>query len=121
MFQIVSVLALDVPAFLRGIARLRGMSPDVQLSCEPWGHTDHCGGGCECCSSDCTGAYVHSLSLMPRESVPAAEREEVSVSAGGSEDRGSHILHGNAGRPGSVPFVSHRPGAYGRFLLAVYV
>ena len=25
------------------------------------------------------------------------------------------------GRPGSVPFVSHRPGAYGRLLLAVYV
>ena len=23
--------------------------------------------------------------------------------------------------PGSVPFVSHRPGAYGRLLLAVYV
>ena len=26
-----------------------------------------------------------------------------------------------AGRPGSVPFVSYRPGAYGRLLLAVYV
>ena len=25
------------------------------------------------------------------------------------------------GRPGSVPFVSQRPGAYGRLLLAVYV
>ena len=25
------------------------------------------------------------------------------------------------GRPGSVPFVSNRPGAYGRLLLAVYV
>ena len=25
------------------------------------------------------------------------------------------------GCPGSVPFVSHRPGAYGRLLLAVYV
>ena len=25
------------------------------------------------------------------------------------------------GRPGSVPFVSHRPDAYGRLLLAVYV
>ena len=66
MFQIVSVLALEVPAFLRGVAELRGMSPDVQLSCEPWGHLDHTGGGCDCCSSDRTGAYVHSLSLMPR-------------------------------------------------------
>ena len=26
-----------------------------------------------------------------------------------------------AGRPGSVPFVSHRPGVYGHLLLAVYV
>ena len=25
------------------------------------------------------------------------------------------------GRPGSVPFVSDRPGAYGRLLLAVYM
>ena len=25
------------------------------------------------------------------------------------------------GRPGSVPFVSHRPGVYGRLLLAVHV
>ena len=25
------------------------------------------------------------------------------------------------GRPGSVPFVSHGPGAYGRLLLVVYV
>ena len=25
------------------------------------------------------------------------------------------------GRPGSIPFVSMRPGAYGRLLLAVYV
>ena len=74
-----SVLALEVPAFMQGIARLRGMSPDVQLSCEPWGHTDHSGGGCECCSSDCTGAYVHSLSLMPRESLPGAERTSQSL------------------------------------------
>ena len=25
------------------------------------------------------------------------------------------------GRPGSIPFVSEKPGAYGRLLLAVYV
>ena len=66
MFQIVSVLALEGLAFLRGVAELLGMSPDVQLSCERWGHMDHTGAGCECCSSDRTGAYVHSLSLMPR-------------------------------------------------------
>ena len=28
---------------------------------------------------------------------------------------------GTGGQPGSVPFVSDRPGAYGRLLLAVYV
>ena len=69
VFQIVSALALEVPAFLQNIGKLRGVSPDVQLSCEPWGHVDHHGGGCECLSSDRTGAYVHSLSLIPRESL----------------------------------------------------
>ena len=64
MFQIVSALALEVPAFLQNIEKLRGVSPDLQLSCEPWGHADHNGGGCECLSSDRTGAYVHSLSLL---------------------------------------------------------
>ena len=33
MFQIVSTLALEVPAFLQNIENLRGVSPDVQLSC----------------------------------------------------------------------------------------
>ena len=103
MFQIVSVLALEGLAFLRGIAELRVMSPDVQLSCERWGHMDHTGAGCECCSSDRTGAYVHSLSLMPRGSLPAAEDEDALVYAGGSDDRESHILQRNAGGPGSCP------------------
>ena len=31
-------------------------------------------------------AYVHSLSLIPRESLPGSEWEDVSISAGGSED-----------------------------------
>ena len=44
MFQIVSAVALEVPAFLQNIENLRGVSPDVQLSCEPWGHLDHSGG-----------------------------------------------------------------------------
>ena len=44
MFQIVSALALEVPAFLQNIEKLRGVSPDVQLLCEPWGHADHNGG-----------------------------------------------------------------------------
>ena len=121
MFKIVYALALEVPAFLQNIGKLRCVSPDVQLSYEPWGHTNHNGGGCECLSSDITGAYVHSLSLIPRESLSGPELEDVSVSTGGSGDRGSNILSISGGRPGSVPLVSHRPGSYGRLLLAVYV
>ena len=76
MFQIVSALALEVPAFLQNIGNLRGVSPDVQLSCKPWGHADYSGGGCECLSSDRMGAYVNSLSLMPRESLPVPETSQ---------------------------------------------
>ena len=38
-----------------------------------------------------------------------------------SDARFDHACYLGLGRPGSVPFVSHRPGAYGRLLLAVYV
>ena len=54
MFQIVSALAMEV----QDIGTLRGVSPDLQLSCEPWGHANHSGGGCDCLSSDRTGAYM---------------------------------------------------------------
>ena len=107
MFQIVSALALEVPVFLQNIGNLRGVSPDVQLSCEPWGHADHSGGGCGCLSSDRTGAYVHGLSLMPMESLTVPELEDVSVFTGGSGARMSHVSGIGVGRPGSVPFVSH--------------
>ena len=46
MFQIVSAFALEVPAFLQDIEKLQGASPNVQLSCEPWGHVDHIGVDC---------------------------------------------------------------------------
>ena len=121
MFQIVSALALKVPAFLQNIENLQGMSPDVQLSCKPWGHVDHSGGGCECLSSDRMGAYVHGLSLTPRESLPIPTLEDISFSTGGSGARMSHVSGIGTGWPGSVSFVSHQPGAYGRLLLAAYV
>ena len=121
MFQIVSTLALEVPAFLQNIENLRGVSPDVHLPCEPWGHVNHRDGNCECLSSDRTGAYVHDLALMPRECLTVPELEDASVHAGGSGARMSHATGMGAGRPGSLPFVSHQPGAYGRLLLAVYV
>ena len=118
MFQIVSALALEVPVFLQNIENLRGVSPDVHLYCEPWGHLDHRDGNSDCLSSDRTAAYVHDLALMPRECL---EWEDASVHTGESGARMSHASGMGAGRPGSVPFMSQRPGAYGRLLLAVYV
>ena len=84
MFQIVSALALEVPAFLQNIGKLRGVSPDVQLSCEPWGHADHSGGGCECLSSDRTGACLCSefVSHTPGEFVWARAGGRLSIYRG---------------------------------------
>ena len=121
MFQIVYALALEVPAILQDIENLRGVSPDVHLACEPWGHVNHRDGRCECLSSDRAGAYVHDLALMPRECLTVPELDDASVHTGGSGAQMSHASGMGAGRPGSVPFVSYRPGAYGRLLLAVYV
>ena len=121
MFQIVSALALEVPTFLQDIAKLQGVSPNVQLCCEPWGHVDHSGVDCGCLSSDSTGTYVHGLSLVPREGLPELGLEDFSTSTGEDGAWMSQPSVVGEGRPGSVPFVSHRPGVYGRLLLAVYV
>ena len=117
MFQIVCALALEVPSVLHDIESLNVVSPNVSLSCEPWGHTDHNGGDCTCLSSDSTGAYIHGLSIAS-EGVPPMEETEVISTA---TDRDGAQMDLLAGRPGSVPFVSQRPGAYGRLLLAVYM
>ena len=82
---------------------------------------NHSDWNCECLSSDRTGAYIHDLALMPRECLAVLELEDASVHTGGSGAWMSHASDIGAGRPGSVPFVSHRPGTYGRLLLAVYV
>ena len=121
MFQIVSALALEEPAFLQNIDSLWGVSPDVHLSCEPWGHVNHSGGDCECLSSDRMGAYVHDLALMPQDYLTVPEREDASVHTGGSCVRMSHASDVGVGWPGSVPFISHQPGAYGRLLLTVSI
>ena len=97
------------------------MSPNVQLYSEPWGHVDHSDVNCACLSSDRTAAYVHDLSLMPREYLHVSEMEDASVHTEESGAWMSHAYCMGVGRPGSVPFVSNRPGAYGRLLLAVYV
>ena len=69
MFQLISTLALELPSCLEALADIRGISPDVQLDCEPWGHVDHSDGHCSCRSSDRTVAYVHELALISRELV----------------------------------------------------
>ena len=38
MFQIESTMALELPSFLEALAEIRGVFPNVQLDCEPWGH-----------------------------------------------------------------------------------
>ena len=61
MFQIVSTMALELPSFLGELEELRGMSPNVQLQCEPWGHNNHEDIDCECQASDRMAAYVYDL------------------------------------------------------------
>ena len=85
-----------------------------------------------CLSSDSTGAYVHDLSLASCGCDSSPVTEEVEVPSAGDWDEESSVhsvdllrdgesAGSGMGRPGSVPFVSHRLGAYGRLLLAVYV
>ena len=102
---------------------LHGESPNVQLYSEPWGHVDHSDDNtnCGCLSSDRTASYVHGLSLMPRGDVPILGDGNGSVhteESGVWMDRAYYL---GEGRPGLVPFVLHRLGAYGRLLLAVHV
>ena len=59
MFQIVSTMVLELPSFLEELEELSGMSPNVQLNSEPWGHDNHEDVDCECQTSDRTAAYVH--------------------------------------------------------------
>ena len=121
MFQILLTLALEVPVFSQFMHELQGESPNVQLYSELWGHVDHSDDNCVCLSSDRTAYYIQGLSLMPRCDVPISENDDASVNTeeSGARMDGAYCL--GVGRPGSVPFVSHRPGAYGRLLLAVYV
>ena len=98
---------------MEALADIRGVSPSVQLDCEPWGSMDHSDGHCSCRCSDRTAAYVHDLAFIQRESV-------MSSSVGGC-DSSFHYDYDyerscigpclGVGRPGSVPFVSDRPGA----------
>ena len=122
MFQIVSTLMEEVPAFALRMRELQGESPNIQLKDDPWGHVEHCDANCTCLESDRIGAYVHCLLPSPGtlDSTPPNDNEvSVEVENGFifDDDCGYLVV----GRPGSIPFVSEKPGAYGRLLLAVYV
>ena len=54
MFQFVSTMALELSSFLGELEELRGMSPNVQLHFEPWGHINHEDVDCEFQTSDRT-------------------------------------------------------------------
>ena len=69
MFQIVSTMALELPTFLEELEYLRGVSPNVHLPDELWGHNNHEDADCGCQTSDRTAAYVHDLTVNGRGSV----------------------------------------------------
>ena len=135
MFKIV----MDVPEVLQELELLWGFPPNVQLSCEPWGHLNHADIDCEFLSSDRTGAYVHKLTvalsssdpdssfvLSQPQTVAPADMSDIQegLAPEGLAPEGPNIgrdLPAWTRRPGFVPFVSNRAGAYGRLLLATYV
>ena len=133
MFQIVCALALEVPEVLLELRQLKGVPPNVNLSCEPCrGHMNHWDEDCKCLSSDRTGAYVHELTLATylRNLISDPVESPDATSAGLSRIRGDRCpdspgdggaAHSGTMRLGLVPYVSHRPGAYSSLLLAVCV
>ena len=79
MFQIVSTMVLQLPSFLEELEELGGMSPNVQLNSEPWGHDDHEDVDCECQASDWTAAYVHDLTVNRRGLVDSPDSDVASI------------------------------------------
>ena len=92
--------------FLQNIENLRGVSPDVHLYCESWGHVDDSDGNCDCLSLDQTAAYVHDSALMPRECLPVSEGEDASVHTEESSVRMSHAYCMGVGWPRSGTLVT---------------
>ena len=122
MFQIVSTLMDEVPAFTLRMRELRGEQPRVQLMDNPWGHSEDCVAKCDCQDPDRTGAYVHCL--IPRTGLADStlrDNADVSVDIATGFTFNDDCGYLGVGRAGSIPFVSEKPGAYGRLLLAVYV
>ena len=124
MFQIVSTLMAEVPEFELVMRELQGIQPHIQLEDDIWGHDGKCGEACACLLTDRTEAFVHCLIPPPPPVSPTLIPNSGSTAsdgmAGGFSFRDDCGYLG-VGRPGSIPFVSMRPGAYGRLLLMVYV
>ena len=96
------------------------MSPNVHLQCEPWEHINHEDIDCDCQTNRMT-AYVHDLTVNGRGLVHSPDAGVASTCCTRSNGHLCIEPSWERGRPGLVPFVSDRPGAYGRFLLTVYV
>ena len=119
MFQIVSVLVLDVRDAAVSLDEFQGVSPNVLLACEPWGNLDHTGVDCHCLSSDRTGTCVHALSQEPADwvspSPPGRLLSDIAAivrpPCGGRRSTGvlsaSESTNILSVRPGAIPFVSH--------------
>ena len=75
VFQIVSNMVLELPSFLAELEDLRGVSTNVHLQCEPWGHINHEDVDSECQTSDRTAAYVHDLTIIGRGLVRSPDAE----------------------------------------------
>ena len=58
---------------------------------------------------------------MPEDAGTEMEDNLTSMNTENNEVVDNDCGYLGVGHPGSVPFVSNRPGAYGRLLLAVYV
>ena len=122
MFQIVSTLMADVPEFELRMMELRGKPPHIQLMDDTWGHDGKCVEACDCLLSDRTEAFIHCLipPPIPPGPMPGPASNDSDMMSAGFTFRDDCGYLG-VGRAGSIPFVSERPGAYGRLLLAVYV
>ena len=112
----------EVPEFELVMRELQGIQPHIQLADDIWGHDGKCGEACACLLTDRTEAFIHCLipPLVSPTLIPNSDSTDGAKMLGGFSFRDDCGYLG-VGRPGSIPFVSMRPGAYGRLLLTVYV
>ena len=76
---------------------------------------------CKLCS-DRTEAYIHNLLPIPETfHLTSPNDDEISGEVENGFMSNNDCGYLGVGHPGSIPFVSQKPGAYGRLLSAVYV